>query len=237
MSCMAALAGPAALPGPAALAERSGLAATAAAVATRSHLGRQLFAAIGSAPLISRAAVALGGVPASQPISLDIALKPRDPAGLASFVSGVSTPGSPQFRKYLGPGAFGSRFGATTATVTSVVASLKALGLSVGPVSSNHLVIRSPPRSRPPSALSARRWSATGSPPGRSCSPTGRHHASRPLSGAGSKPSQVWMTSPWRTRRASSSPGVVAGPVDPARDGPMSRRSPAVRSRARRRAA
>ena len=57
-------------------------------------------------------------------------------------MSGVSNPGSQEFRKYLRPGAFGSRFGATAATVTTAVASLEALGLHVGPVASNHLVIK-----------------------------------------------------------------------------------------------
>jgi subtilase family serine protease len=90
---------------------------------------------------LSGAAVRLGRVPGTRPIELDVALRPRDPAGLASFVSGVSNPGSQEFRKYLRPGAFGSRFGATAATVTSAVASLEALGLHVGPVASNHLVL------------------------------------------------------------------------------------------------
>ena len=102
MSCMAAGRPP--LAGPAALAERSGLAATAAAVATRSHLGRQLFAAIGSAPLISRAAVALGGVPASQPISLDIALKPRDPSRTVELRERRVHPGQPTVSKVPGTG-------------------------------------------------------------------------------------------------------------------------------------
>ncbi len=108
----------------------------------RSHAGVARFVRVGSAPRLSPAAVRLGRLPASRPISLDVALRPRDPAGLASFVSAVATPTSPEFRRYLRPGAFGARFGATAATVRSAVASLQALGLRVGAVSGNHLVIK-----------------------------------------------------------------------------------------------
>jgi subtilase family serine protease len=97
---------------------------------------------IGAAPLVSRAAVLLGRVPGSQPIAIDVALRPRDPPALARFASAVSTPGSPDFRRYLRPGAFGSVFGATAATVRSTTAALRRLGLDVGAVSSNHLVVK-----------------------------------------------------------------------------------------------
>ena len=37
----------------------------------------------------------VGPVAGSQPLSVDVALRPRDPAALSAFVSAVSTPGSP----------------------------------------------------------------------------------------------------------------------------------------------
>jgi subtilase family serine protease len=115
---------------------------SAAAAMAPSHASAARFVLVGSAPQLSPAAVRLGRLPASRPISLDVVLRPRDPAGLASFVSAVATPASPEFRRYLRPGAFGARFGATAATVRSAVASLQALGLHVGAVSGNHLVIK-----------------------------------------------------------------------------------------------
>jgi subtilase family serine protease len=75
-------------------------------------------------------------------MSIDVALRPKDPAELASFVTAVSTPGSPEYRRYLRPAAFGSIFGATAATVRATVMALRGLGLSAGPVSANHLVIK-----------------------------------------------------------------------------------------------
>jgi len=98
------------------------------------------FVRIGSAPRFA-GAMALGPVAGSRKIVLDVALRPRDPAALARFVTGVSNPGSPEFRKYLRPGAFGSVFGATAATVRKTVATLRSLGIKVASVSSNHLVI------------------------------------------------------------------------------------------------
>ena len=75
-------------------------------------------------------------------MSVEVALRPRDPAGLASFATDVSTPGGPEFRKYLRPGAFGSTFGAAAATVRATVAALRSLGLTTEVVSANHLVIK-----------------------------------------------------------------------------------------------
>jgi subtilase family serine protease len=99
------------------------------------------FVRVGSVPQLSPATAALGPAPGSEPIEIDIALRPRDPAALAEFASEVSTPGSADFRRYLRPGAFGSLFGATSSTISSTVAALRRLGLRVGTVSSNHLII------------------------------------------------------------------------------------------------
>ena len=79
---------------------------------------------------------------ASARIELDVALRPRDPARLASFAAAVSTPGDPEFRRYLRPGAFGPAFGATTATVRATTTALKRLGLRVQSVSRSRLIIK-----------------------------------------------------------------------------------------------
>ena len=44
-------------------------------------------------------------------LSVDVTLAPSDPAGLAAFDQAVTTPGSPLYRHFLGPGQFRTRFG------------------------------------------------------------------------------------------------------------------------------
>jgi subtilase family serine protease len=131
VACLAALAGSAALGG----------SATASVARAGSPRGAARFVRVGSVPQLSPAAVPLGPAPGSQPIEVDVALRPRDPAALAKFASEVSTPGSAEFGSYLRPGVFGSVFGATVSTISSTIAALRRLGLHVGLVSSNHLII------------------------------------------------------------------------------------------------
>ncbi|HEX4010430.1 MAG TPA: protease pro-enzyme activation domain-containing protein [Solirubrobacteraceae bacterium] len=64
-----------------------------------------------------------------------IALRPRDPAALATYAQAVATPGSPDFRRYLTPAQFARRFGPTAAQVSSVRTALRAAGLDPGPLS------------------------------------------------------------------------------------------------------
>ena len=140
-ACLAAFAGPARLAGSSATATgRDGATAPVARTGSPQALGR--YVRIGSAPRVPRAATLLGQVPGSQRIELYVALRPRDPAALAGFANAVSTPGSPEFRRYLRPGAFGAIFGATAATVRSTTTVLERLGLQVGPVSGNRLIVK-----------------------------------------------------------------------------------------------
>ena len=138
VAALALLAGLGTLAGAAALAPSAAAPATAAGWAR----GPARYARLGSAPAVSPGAVSLGPMSASARIELDVALRPRDPARLASFAAAVSTPGDPEFRRYLRPGAFGPAFGATTATVRATTTALKRLGLRVGSVSRNRLIIK-----------------------------------------------------------------------------------------------
>jgi subtilase family serine protease len=70
-----------------------------------------------------------------------VALKPRSAAALAAYAQAVSTPGSADYRHFLTPKQFRSRFGATTAQVSHVRASLRARGLRPGPTSVGRLSI------------------------------------------------------------------------------------------------
>jgi Pro-kumamolisin, activation domain/Putative Ig domain len=107
------------------------------AVATTSARGVR----VGSAALIPAAARVLGLLAPATKLDVTVALAPRDPAGLASFASGVSTPGSALYRDYITPAQFAQRFGPTPAAIASVRSSLRAHGLDPGPVSANGLAI------------------------------------------------------------------------------------------------
>lgn len=95
----------------------------------------------GSVPTIPPGSRAVGSVPGTTTVSVDVALSPRDPAALESFAQAVSTPGSPMFRHYLAPGAFASTFGPEPSTITAVRTWLSSEGLSVGATSPDGLLV------------------------------------------------------------------------------------------------
>ena len=68
-------------------------------------------------------------------------LRPRDPRGLRALATAVSVPASRSYRHFLRPAQLAARFGQPLATVGSVDAALRDVGLAPGPVSANHLVI------------------------------------------------------------------------------------------------
>ena len=73
-----------------------------------------------------------GSLDGATVLDLTVTLDPRDPAGLDTFVAGVTTPGSPSYHQYLTPAEFGARFGADAATVARVSDELRAAGLRPG---------------------------------------------------------------------------------------------------------
>ena len=70
-----------------------------------------------------------------------MALRPRDPGALTSFISAVTSASSPRFHQYLAAGAFAARFGPTEASTSAVRAVLQHDGLTVGSVSSDGLML------------------------------------------------------------------------------------------------
>ena len=98
-------------------------------------------AAVAQRPAVPRGAQALGALSAGRSLSGDVALKPSNPSGLASYAAAVSNPSSPQYRHYLAPGAFASLFGPSAATIDAVTSRLTASGLHVTSVSKNGLLI------------------------------------------------------------------------------------------------
>jgi subtilase family serine protease len=78
---------------------------------------------------------ALGAVPGSNRLTIQVWLKPQT-AAAASYAAEVSTPGSPLFEHYLAPAAYTARFGATSKQMTSVESWLKSVhftGISADP--------------------------------------------------------------------------------------------------------
>lgn len=96
---------------------------------------------IGSAPVAPKTAVKTTAPADSTQLDLSVTLQPKDRTALTAFVNSVSTPGSPLYKRYLGTGEFGQRFGADPATVQSVRAALTAAGLHPGEVGANGLTI------------------------------------------------------------------------------------------------
>ncbi len=96
---------------------------------------------VGFAPRLPLGTSLLGPVAGSARTQVAVALEPRDPAALEAFATEVSTPGSSIYRQYLTPSEFASRFGATSAQIAAVQASLRAHGLAPGPANPNGLSI------------------------------------------------------------------------------------------------
>ena len=96
---------------------------------------------VGSPPRHPRRSKVVGGLATGTQLPVTVTLKPRDPAALAAYAAGVSTPGSPIYHHYLSVSAFRDRFGPTAQDIAAVQSSLAASGLRPGPVSANGLAI------------------------------------------------------------------------------------------------
>ena len=100
-------------------------------------------------PLGTRAVGPLSG---ASRLSVDVALRPADPAALTAFAQAVTTPGSAEFRHFIGPGEFAARFGPDPTAAAATRAWLESKGLAVGTTTRDGLLI---PVSGPASALGA----------------------------------------------------------------------------------
>ena len=85
--------------------------------------------------------VDLGPVAIGSPIATTIYLMPRDPAGLADFVTAVQTPGSPQFHHFLTRPQFVARFAQRDADIARMESVLVQLGFTIGTLYANHLAL------------------------------------------------------------------------------------------------
>lgn len=84
-------------------------------------------------------AVAVGTLPAGQPVPVTVALALPDPAAAEAQVVAETTPGNPAYRRYLTPAEWTSRFAPSTAQAAAVASYLLGAGLSGVTVSANRL--------------------------------------------------------------------------------------------------
>ena len=96
---------------------------------------------VGRAAEVPHGAMRIGALPSAQDLGLGVALKPRDANALAAYAAAVSTPGSPEFHRFLSAKEFAARFAPAPSIVSALVRTLKADGLRVGSIPQNRLLI------------------------------------------------------------------------------------------------
>ena len=96
---------------------------------------------VGGAPRRPPGTQVVGALPGDTRLDLSVVLGPRDPSGLASYATAVSTPGSAVYHHYLSVAEFRQRFGPSEEQIGKLEASLRAHGLDPGPPSANGLLI------------------------------------------------------------------------------------------------
>jgi subtilase family serine protease len=73
-------------------------------------------------------------------MSVEVALAPRDEAGLSAELKAVYTQGNAQYGRFLAEGQFDARYAPTTATTNGVAAYLRSAGLTVSSTNSPFLI-------------------------------------------------------------------------------------------------
>ncbi len=95
---------------------------------------------VGSSPRIPSGALPTSAaLPGS--LTVSVALRPADPAGLQAYASAASTPGNPDYRHFLTPDEIDAQYGPAISTVDAVRSWLASEGLVVHPTSGDGTVI------------------------------------------------------------------------------------------------
>jgi len=116
--------------------------ASSAGASARSRLGAgTALVRVGALAHVPSSARADGALRLGTRLELGVALRPRDPLGLSDYAAAVSTPGSPEYHRYLTPRSFAARYGPTRSAVRSVETALRRAGLKVGSPSANDLIL------------------------------------------------------------------------------------------------
>ena len=92
-----------------------------------------------AAPHLPAGARIIGRTPSSERLTTSVFLSPKSPSALAAFAADVSDVHSALFRHYLARGQFAARFGPTPASLHAVESFVRAAGLRIDSLSSNHL--------------------------------------------------------------------------------------------------
>ncbi|MFZ0665998.1 MAG: protease pro-enzyme activation domain-containing protein, partial [Acidimicrobiales bacterium] len=121
-------------------------AASGATMFSRPHAGLSPDAAsarvrVAALPAVPVGARLLGPVAASQVISADLAMVPRNESGLEAFAEAVTSTNSPLSGRYLSPGQFGTEFGPSPSAINAVTTRLRDDGLAIGSVHDDGLLI------------------------------------------------------------------------------------------------
>ncbi len=119
----------------------SGTAAAAPGTATPVNGNGPRMPLVGSVAPVPSGAAVLGPTAPATRVTVDVALRPRDPAALAGYARAVSTPGDPRYRQYLPAGHLASTFGPTAAAVQATRDWLASTGLTVGSTTPDGLVV------------------------------------------------------------------------------------------------
>lgn len=119
-----------------------GVAQMAAAAPSQAATGGSSSrSAIGHVPVLPKGATSAAAPSDSTKLSLDIELNTGHAAELSAYAAGVGDRNSPYYHQYLSPTQVADEFGASSAQIATVEAQLKAAGLTVGSVSSDHMFI------------------------------------------------------------------------------------------------
>jgi len=98
-------------------------------------------APVGRAPMLPAGARVLGPVPRSIRLHVTLALRSRDPGGMAKLAQQVATPSSGRYRLFLTPRQVRARFGSPRAAVSVIRSWLRGYGLTVSPTSGDGLLL------------------------------------------------------------------------------------------------
>jgi subtilase family serine protease len=109
------------------------LAATASAATDRTD--------VGSIAMLPDHTQVLGVLSATRRLALTVSLQPRDPAALARYATAVSTPGNPNYGRFLTVSQFAARFGAPRSHIAAVRRTLGGDGLTIGHLDRNNLTL------------------------------------------------------------------------------------------------
>jgi len=119
-----------------------GVATIGHATPTRTAGPRPIQTLLNSVPRLVRDAIDLGSINPLQTLHVVVPLAIPDQPSLERFVTSEYTKGSANFHQFIDPVTFGARYGAPAQRTGLVVRTLRRLGLTVSPPSSNRLFVK-----------------------------------------------------------------------------------------------